>query len=501
MRNTARHLIILSLGLGLLSNTAVAQTVDDAIRYSLQFNSSTARSAAVSGAFGALGADLGVANINPAGTAEFRKSEYTISLGIPTSSTMSRFAGSVNDEPSVTNTTLDNIAILFFHEPQNFDIKSFNLSLGMNKVADFDEEFYYGGDSDGTIIQRFLERAEGLFPDELDAFEAGPAFDAGAIYNFDNGISYESDFTTLRETVFREQFVDRSGSIREIFLNFASNIKNKFSLGFTMGVPIVDYEEFRSYRESDDLQTAGFFDELFFDENLRTSGVGINLKVGAIYKITQKLRVGASFHSPTWYFLEDNYDTLIEYAFTSPEGSERFEGLSPFGEFDYRLQTPWRAMIGVGHIYDLGDIKGFVNVDAEYVDYGSSRFNLTANSTDPLDQFAEDDLNNEISGSLGSGFNFRAGTEVAYKKFRGRVGGAINSSVYEVDGAFDVNPQISFGLGFRGNRMYVDASYVMQSFDYTYSPYRLLNPDAGQLINNEVSRNRITITFGSKFGK
>jgi long-subunit fatty acid transport protein len=499
MKNKVTQIVILSLGIGLWS-TLSAQTVDDAIRYSLQFNTGTARSAGVSGALGALGADLSVANINPAGTAEFRKSEYTISLGIPTSSVMSRFAGTVNDEPSVNNTTLDNIAVLFFYDPENFDIKSFNFSLGMNKVADFDEEFYYSGNSDGTIVQRFLERAEGLFPDELDPFEAGPAFDAGAIFNFDNGTSYESDFTTLRETIFREQFVDRSGSIREIFLNFATNVKNKFSLGFTMGVPIVDFDEIRRYTERDDLSTAGFFDELFFDENLSTSGVGINVKVGAIYKITQRLRLGAAFHSPTWYFLQDNYDTYVNYAFTSLEGSERFEASSPFSEFDYRLQSPWRAMVGIAHIYDLGDVKGFVNIDAEYVDYGSNKFNLTANSTDPLDQFAEDDLNDEISASLASGFNFRAGTEVAYKKFRGRIGGAFNSSVYDADGAFDVNPQISFGLGFRGNRMYVDASYVIQSYDYTFSPYRLLNADAGQLINNEVSRNRITITFGSKFG-
>lgn len=479
-----------------------AQTLDDAIRYSLQLNTNTARSAGVSGAFSALGADIFVANINPAGTAEFRKSEFTISMGAPTNSTESRFANNINQEESNTESKLDNLAILFFHDPENFDLKSFNLAVGINKVIDFDEVIYYGGSSNGTIVQRFLERAEGLTPEELDPFEGGPAFDAGAIFNFDGGTSYESDFTTLQEEVFREQAISRSGSVQEVFFNLATNVKNKISLGFTLGLPIVDFNEFKTYREEDAFQTAGFFDELQYSEFLSTSGVGINLKIGAIYKIDPKLRIGAALHSPTWFFLQDEFDTALDYTFTSPEGTESYQGLSPFSDFDYRFRSPWKAIVGIGKIIDLGDLKGFVSAEAEYVDYSAGRFNITANSTDPLDQFAEDDLNNEVSSYLNSGFNFRAGTEIAYQKFRVRLGGALLNDVVTPDlGKYEFDPQISFGLGYRSERYYIDAAYTISSYQYSYSPYRLVDQGREQMVINETSRNRLSITFGSKIGR
>ncbi|MGL4598715.1 MAG: hypothetical protein ACRCYO_14455, partial [Bacteroidia bacterium] len=63
---------------GLLSCTLLqAQNETDALRYSRLGFGGTARSTAMGGAFGALGGDMSVICVNPAGLAIYRKNELT----------------------------------------------------------------------------------------------------------------------------------------------------------------------------------------------------------------------------------------------------------------------------------------------------------------------------------------------------------------------------------------------------------------------------------------
>jgi len=75
-----RYRFILLLLLAISTSTLCGQTLDDALRLSIHNYNSTARFSGVSGAFSALGADVSIASINPAGIAEFRKSEITLTL-------------------------------------------------------------------------------------------------------------------------------------------------------------------------------------------------------------------------------------------------------------------------------------------------------------------------------------------------------------------------------------------------------------------------------------
>ena len=494
MINLRIHILIF---FSMYSMTTSSQTIDDALRYSLLSPTTTARSAGVAGAFGPLGADLSVSSTNPAGIAEFRKSEYTISLGLPLRKTSSTIGGQTTETNDV-NVKLDNLAAVFFYNPRSFDIKSVNIAIGVNTLADFTQQISYDGETPGTIVNRFLERAEGLTPDELDPFEAGPAFDAGAIYNFDNGTSYESDFVTLQEVNRKTQDIQRTGSLNEIFINFASNIKNKISYGLTLGFPFLNFTEEKIYRESDLGNSIDFFDEISYRENLTTSGVGVNIKAGIIYKFTNRLRLGAAIHSPSWYFLQDEFSTAVNYAFTANGASEQFDASSGLSEFDYRLRTPWRVHAGLGYLYMSGDIRGFISGDVEYVDYSSNSFNLTANSTNPIDQFQQDDLNNEINSIMTSAVNVRVGTELAYKKGRVRLGVGLENSPFVDQSMWDIDPTITAGLGFRANNVYVDLALIMQSSSSIYSPYRLLDSNLNQQVNNDLTANRIVLTFGSK---
>ena len=51
----------------------------------------------------------------------------------------------------------------------------------------------------------------------------------------------------------KEQSVRRKGGINELVISFAGNYNEKLMLGATIGVPFVNFEENKSYEESDEL--------------------------------------------------------------------------------------------------------------------------------------------------------------------------------------------------------------------------------------------------------
>ena len=64
--------------MGMLCFAVSAQNINDVVRYGTENLQGTARFQAMGGAFGALGGDLSSLNVNPAGSAVFNYSEFTI---------------------------------------------------------------------------------------------------------------------------------------------------------------------------------------------------------------------------------------------------------------------------------------------------------------------------------------------------------------------------------------------------------------------------------------
>ena len=72
---------LLLLFVGVISmSTIKAQDITDAVRYSTEGIHGTARFRAMSGAFGALGADMSAVSQNPAGSAVFNNSHTSFSI-------------------------------------------------------------------------------------------------------------------------------------------------------------------------------------------------------------------------------------------------------------------------------------------------------------------------------------------------------------------------------------------------------------------------------------
>ncbi len=482
-----------------------AQNINDALRYSfLELGGGTARTIGLGGSMGALGADYSTLSTNPAGLGAYRSSEFVITPAFQVKRTQSILAGAGNSSNSenANDFSLSNVGIVFASQPVASKWKTMNFGIGMNKLANFSQEFTYDGTSKGSIVDRWLEFADGFAPNELYPYEEGLAYETEAIYIVDeNTLDYSSDFEAAPDAdVKRGQTVKTDGKYNEMVLSLAGNYNHKFMYGLTVGLPFIQYSEEKVYtEENNDEESIPFFKSLSYSENLRTTGFGINAKIGVIYRINQMFRVGAALHTPSAISMTDRWDSGLTYDFVyfDDQGEpvrSAVPASEPEGEpYEYKLKTPMRAMISGAAIIKR---SGFITAELEYVDYSKSNFDLTVNSTNPGDVAIEESLNQEIGETFNSAINLRLGGEYAYEKFRFRAGYGIIGTPYADKSS---STTYSLGVGLRQKKFYVDFAYKGLQTDDTFIPYRLIDAAAEQVVTNEGAVNRYILTLGFRF--
>ncbi|MCB0569926.1 MAG: aromatic hydrocarbon degradation protein, partial [Phaeodactylibacter sp.] len=159
MTNRILSLLILSV---LAYAGLHAQSFTDALRYSHFETGGTARSIGVGGALGALGSDFSVLSTNPAGMGWYRSSEFVISPSFFNASTESLLVNDKENTPmeeSRTNFNLNSFGVVVASRPRSASWSTFNFGVGLNRLANFNQYYYYRGMSEGSIVDRFLEQA------------------------------------------------------------------------------------------------------------------------------------------------------------------------------------------------------------------------------------------------------------------------------------------------------------------------------------------------------
>lgn len=474
---------------------SMAQSLNDALRYSVLEVGGTARTVGVGGAIGSLGADFSTLSTNPAGMATYRRSEFVFSPAFERFTTSAYLQGDKNPitDQEKNNFNFNSLGMVFSTQPISSKWKGSAFGIGINRLANFHQKMFFEGTSPGSITDRWLEMAEGIEPSNLDDFEAGLAFDGEAIFNpnSNDNKKYGSDFLE-GEMIFKKQTIQKKGSYNEMVFSFAGNYDERLFLGATIGVPFISYDETKTYEEIDDENTNPVFDNLTFTEKLKTSGAGINLKLGLIYRVNQMVRLGLAFHTPTLLSLEDNWSTSLNYKYTLSGFTPVGEVNSPDGTFEYQLRTPWRFMGGAGFILNK---NGFISAEVELVDYTNSKFDFNNASTSEDIAFQQE-LNDEITNRLTSALNFRLGGEFAYDMFRVRGGFSLSAEPFaESD---DTRGTISLGAGIRGENIFIDLAYRRFLYEYDYWPYRTSSAPQ-PLVKAESQRSQLLFTLGFKF--
>ncbi len=482
-----------------LTQTGFSQNISDALRYSILSTGSTARTLGVGGSLNALGGDFSVLSTNPAGLAVFRRSDFILSTAVYNNNTSSELINS--NYPAyirnASNFSLDAVGLVVSTRPQSQNWRIFNFAIGLNRVANYHQDFRYEGAVPTSISNRFAELANGLNPDELDEFEAGPAYSVYAIEEAPpfskNYYSYINDSLLTGKNIsdiYRYQRLQANGSMNEMVLSFAGNFDDRLSIGATIGIPFINYEERINYLEEDKIDTIFPFHSLAYNEYLKTTGIGLNLKLGIIYRFNQMVRLGIALHTPTGMALSDEYSSSLETQFDDGQGDGTAE--SPFGRFDYQLSTPWRFIGSLGLIFQK---SGFLTAEIEWVDYSNASYNFTRDFDTYF--YEEQEANSQIAQNLQNTMNIRLGGEYIISHFRLRAGLNLLGQPFLGDNNFDT--AFSLGAGYRQDDFYLDLAYQRTSSNEAFTPYVLVDTSSQPTVLNNIIKTKILATFGFRF--
>ena len=328
------------------------------------------------------------------------------------------------------------------------------------------------------------------------------AYDALLIYpEIEGSTDYVADLDATN-TVRKRSNISERGRVNEVDFSVGANYNDKLYVGATVGVALLEYSNTRNYREEDELGQDVIFNNLELQEDFITSGSGLNLKLGAIYRIQPWLRLGASINTPTRYSLTDNYYSIMASSLNYPDSTVAVtypQGIDDTRSvFEYSLRTIWKPMVSAAIFVKK---RGFLNVDVEWANYKGMRIDF--GDEDPAYQELSDELNATIRSKYRGAINVRVGGEYAKERFRIRGGYAMYSSPFSSSVFTERRPYQTYsgGLGYSAKKFYIDLAYVLGRNGEDYLPYDVTNSPNVQLVTNEQYDHTIALTLGVRFAR
>lgn len=449
-----------------LGMAALAQNEEDALRYSAIGPGGTARSWSLAGAFGAIGADPSSATINPAGFGLYNASELSVTLGFEANNADATHYGT-KASAGQQRMSMNNMALVLNYPNKGGDWRGGSFGISYDRQASYNwKELAKGERVPSTILQRFVNEANGSHYDDLADFFPFTSFLAWQTYGIDTIPGTTDQYAPgipLGSDTKQEHSIDASGRLSSTNIFYGGNYMDKLYLGVALGIIGTKYERNTkhvetSLDESIDLKTVQY------KEDLLTTGNGIDVKFGVIGRATERVRLGAAFHSPMWLLLNDSYSYEMLTAF---RGGDGFKEPSTTGTFSYRIKTPWRAVLS--GVYQAGK-HGLVSVDYTYADYRNSRLRPSREFQDEYDYVRENDL---IKNSFVGTHSLRVGTEWRSGNWYFRGGWAYQPDPYSKDDARHgtAYKQYSGGIGYRATHYSIDLAALYGMRDGKYFQY------------------------------
>lgn len=295
----------------------------------------TARYVGMGGAMDALGADISTLASNPAGIGLFRRSALNVSGSLVMQTNGEKFAGE-----GLTRASLDQLG--FVYAVKNNSKSYINFAFNYHKSKNF-AQILSASDKLENASQNKLTALKYAYGKELPAKHAELMWNA--IDNlYSQALPYDS-IADLFEYVSADYYsFNRSskGYIGEYDFNISGNINNRVYLGLTVGLHQVHYQDYSEYMEH---LVSG--EDIVIADNRMITGAGADIKLGVIFRpvATSPFRIGLSVATPTWYDLTTEgqtglYDARTGESFTEKTANSRYE---------FKLNTPWKFGLSLGH--------------------------------------------------------------------------------------------------------------------------------------------------------
>ncbi len=484
-----------------------AQDITDATRYSTEMLSGTARFRALSGAFGALGGDLSALEINPAGSAIFLNSYATVTLDFANAKNETNyFNGYTSSKNSqVYLNQAGGVFVFNSVDPEN-NWQKFSLGLNYDQTNTLDDNFVAQGTGNTSIAQYFLKYANGVPLDllqtrdnetvtelykylgENEGYGAQQAFLGYQGYIIDpasddpNNTSYS---TPVASGNFNQSYSHISSGLNGKFsFNFATEYKDFLYLGLNLNAHFLNYDRSVQLRESNSNSGAGS-NTILFRNNLSTTGNGFSFQLGAIGKVNDFLRLGASYESPTWFTISEQASQTLATDGDQFGGSitvnPNVVNIYP----DYTLQTPGKLTGSVALIF--GD-NGLLSFDYSYKDYSNTQFR-------PAKDPSFSNQNEIIASNLKATSSYRLGGEYRIENWSLRGGYRFEQSPYNTQNTIGDLNGFSAGLGYDFGNVKLDAAYDSSSRTDNPQLYQTGLTDSAQL-KRDFSSVVVSLSFG-----
>ena len=502
--------IITALLLSAFLHNAIAQDENDALRFGMSQYFGTARGMAIGNATGSIGGDFSTLSVNPAGIGIYRKSEFSFTPNFSTSKNESTYLNeNTSDQKSklnfaqvgliITNAKKGNTA-------KRSAWKTGSFGLGLNRIANFSNNYSYTGKNNlNSIVNKWANdiNALGGFNSNSLANVNYSAYAAYQTYLIDKNFAGDStkakSYVPAAAGLQQTKQVFETGGMNELVFSAGGNYLDKLMLGATLGITSINYNRTFNFEEKDisgDLSND--FSSLQYTEKLATSGTGVNLKLGAIFKASNNFRFGLALHTPTAIYLNDvssiimtsNTDSLLtrNNPSASPITTYKQDSIQAY---NYTLFTPAKV---IGSLTMLFNKKGFLTADIEYVDYSSMKYRY-----DDADVLAENSMNKTIQNTYKSAVNVRVGAEAKLQDVSLRAGFEYYGSPYQSNAVNADRLQFSFGTGYRTNTWFLDGAFVHSMQKTAERPYVLnnLNDVSNAIVKN--NKSQLLVTLGWKF--
>jgi hypothetical protein len=502
----------------LAAGTLCAQEPADALRFSYIVPGGTARQQAIGGAMGSLGGDYSATFVNPAGLGFYRTGDFILTPAYHWSNTKATYLER-KEKANDSRFDISSLGFVVGKPGSQHGTRGSAFSIGFSTQADFRSELLYRGlNRQSSYSQRFLEELQRSGIKDSTAAYLFPTGSSLALNTFwldpvKNSSGQVTGFTTnspIATGLIQEQYIRNRGGIYELALGGGAQVSDRWFIGGTVGIPILYYDRQSTFTEADaTADTSNRFDFAEYKERLTTSGVGLNVRLGAIYKPAEFWRVGLAVQTPTLYSLTDRYDYELttnteHYQGEWSDYSKDYNGGNA-NEFKYRLVTPLKVTGSVSFVIreteNVSRQRGFITADAEYVHYPMMKYLLDgdAETDDSGNQPYLDQLNRAIKDAYQGAFNFRVGGELKFTTLMVRAGAAYYGNPYkEVNGGKGNRLNFSGGLGYRNKGIFIDLTYVHSIQKDLHTPYRLASGPFPMATTNRVQGNAL-LTFGVKF--
>ena len=577
---------LLLCGLPLMIN---AQDAFDVLHLSQTELRGTSRFQSMAGAFGALGGDLSTLTQNPAGIGVYRNSDLGITFSLDFNTTKAGTKPGVITTTNETKFNVNNVGYVGVIRLDSESVPNLNFGFTYNRLHSFNRH-YKGGVADipysmsNFIADEFINMGgftddDLYWSDDFNPYINGdaprvavtmydmPTSTGGrvgiinnvALPNSQGNYAFDDDgYSIYGEQVmglygagtagYANYEVNEQGHADEYNIAFGGNIANKVYFGLDFGILDLNYKSVQDYEESltnayvkpndvdmlyNDIINNGTRANWGVRNILYTDGTGVNFKMGLIWKPTQALRIGAAFHTPTYYDMHDAVmvktylDAYQDNSMLYTANKESNEG-----RFTYTIKTPWRF---IGSLAGVIGTNGIISMDYEYVanetmrvgeDRGNDWPEITYNIKNCFKPSHIIRLGGEYRAnpnwSLRAGYSYK--TEQVKKGIDNYTFEGIDplyeeggESTYVISTVGD-NPayqydnsvqNITCGVGYRYKSFYADVAYVHTIRNSVYNAFSnvLVYDNRGGLVfespnvGTDVSdhNNRLSLTMGVRF--